>query len=250
MSAARGFLGAGDVYINRIEAGVSLGLSGPYYANKFEIKPKVKKLELTSKGRRDYGQVLESVSVQEPATFTVELNEVNKESMVIALLGSTAAITQTAGSITAEVVAAKLDKWVPLTKGHLTGTQTVTDSTAATTYVAGVDYEINAQMGWIKALSTGDIIDAESLKVTSTYGAHTGTKISGATKTDIRAEIIFDGVNQADGLPCIVTIREAIIAADAAFDFLSDKFNTVNLPGSMKTPVGQAEPFTVELRSA
>ena len=250
MSAARGFLGAGDVYINRVEAGVSLGLSGPYYANKFEIKPKVKKLELTSKGRTDYGQVLESVSVQEPATFTVELNEVNKESMVIALLGTTADTSQTAGSITAEVCVAKLGKWVPLTKGSLTGAQTVTNSAASTTYVLGTDYNINKQTGWLQAIVGGAITDAQSLKVTSTYGAYTGTKISGATKTDIRAEIIFDGINQADGLPCIVTIREAIIAADAAFDFLSDKFNTVNLPGSMKTPVGQAEPFTVELRSA
>lgn len=250
MSAARGFLGAGDVYINRIENGVSLGLSGPYYANKFEIKPKVKKLELTSKGKTTYGQVLESVSMQEPATFTVELNEVNKESMTIALLGTTAAVSQTSGSITAEAAVAKLDKWVPLSKGALTGTPTVTNSGATVTYVLGEDYEVNASLGWIKALSTGAIVADEALKVTSTYGAYTGTKISGATKTDIRAEIIFDGVNQADNLPCIVTIREAIISADAAFDFLADKFNTVNLPGSMKTPTGQAEPFTVELRSA
>lgn len=248
--AARGFLGAGDVYINRVSAGVSLGLTGPYYADKFEIKPKVKQVELTSKGKTTYGQVLESVSMQEPATFTVELNEVNKESMVIALLGTEAAVTQTGGSITAEAIVAKLDKWVPLSKGALTGVQTVTNTGATVTYVLGTDYEVNAAMGWIKALSTGSIVADESLKVTSTYGAYTGTRISGATHTDIRAQIIFDGVNQADGLPCIVTIREAIIAADAAFDFLSDKFNTVKLPGTMKTPTGQAEPFTVELRSA
>lgn len=248
--AARGFLGAGDIYINRVEAGVSLGLAGPYYADKFEIKPKVKQVELTSKSKSGYGQVIESVSLQEPATFTVSLNEVNKESMVIALLGTAAAISQTSGSITAEAVTSKPDRWVPLSKHALTGVQTVTDSTAATTFVLGTDYEINKAMGWIKALSTGAIDPNESLKVTSTYAAYTGTKISGATNTDIRAEIIFDGINQADGLPVIVTIHEAIIAADAAFDFLSEKFNTVNLPGSMKTPTGQAEPFTVELRSA
>lgn len=248
--AARGFLGAGDVYINRFEGGVKTGMEGPYYANKFEIKPKVKKLELSSKGKADYGQLLESVSIQEPAEFSVELNEVNKESMTIALLGSQAAATQTAGSLTAEAVVAKLDKWVPLTKGGLTGAQTVTNTGATVTYALGVDYLINAQMGWIKCITGGAITADLALKVTSTYRAFTGTKISGATKTDIRAEIVFDGINQADGLPVIVTIREAVIAADAAFDFLADNFNTVNLPGSMKTPTGAAEPFTVELRSA
>lgn len=248
--AARGFLGAGDIYINRIEAGVKQGIEGPYYGNKFEIKPKVKKLELSSKGRNDYGQLLESVSIQEPAEFTVELNEVNKESMTIALLGSQAAVSQTAGSLTAEAIVAKLDKWVPLSKGGLTGAATVTNTGATVTYVMGTDYVVNPQTGWVKALSTGTIVADEALKVTCAYGAYTGTKISGATNTDIRAEIIFNGINQADGLPCIVTIHEAVIAADAAFDFLASDFNTVSLPGSMKTPAGSAEPFTVELRSA
>jgi hypothetical protein len=159
-------------------------------------------------------------------------------------------VTQIGGSITAEAMVAKLDKWVPLTKGSLTGNQTVTNTGATITYVLGTDYEVNKSMGWIKAIAGGAILADAPLKVTSTYGAYTGTRISGATHTDIRAAIIFDGINQADGLPCIVTIREAIIAADAAFDFLSDKFNTVNLPGTMKTPTGSAEPFTVELRSA
>jgi len=92
--AARGFLGAGDIYIERMVAGVSQGLAGPYYANKFEIKPNIEKKELTSKGRNDYGQVLESVSIQQPADFTLELNEVNTESLTIALLGTAAAASQ------------------------------------------------------------------------------------------------------------------------------------------------------------
>lgn len=248
--AARGFLGAGDVYINLLVNNVKMGMKGPYYANKFEIKPKIKKTELTSKGRNDYGQVLESVALQEPAEFTLELNEVNKESMVIALLGTTAARTQTSGSLTAEAITAKLDTWVALSKQGITAAAlTVTDTGAATTYVEGVDYLVNRQLGWIKSLATGAIEADEPLKVTAAYGAISGTIISGATKSDIRAEIVFDGINQADGLPVIVTVREAIIAADAAFDFLADSFNTVNLPGTMKTPTGSAEPFTVELRT-
>ena len=248
--AARGFLGAGDVYINLLVNNVKQGMKGPYYANKFEIKPNVDKKELTSKGRNDYGQVLESVPLQKPAEFTLELNEVNKESMVIALLGTTAQRTQTSGTLTAEDIVAKLGTWVPLSKqGFTAAALTVTNSTASTTYVEGTDYVVNRQLGWVKPLESGAITADEALKVSGAYGAISGTIISGATKTDIRAEIVFDGINQADGLPCIVTVREAIIAADAAFDFLADDFNTVNLPGTMKTPTGSAEPFTVELRA-
>lgn len=249
MTAARGFLGAGDVYINRIVGGVKQGMLGPYFSNKFELKLKTKRVELSSKGKTTYGQILESVSVQEPAGFTLELAEVNKESMAIALLGSSVASNQTSGSLTAEAITAKLDTWIPLSKNTLTGAQTVTNAGATVTYVAGVDYVVNAAMGWVKALSTGTIVADEALKVTSTYGAFSGTKISGATDINIRAEIVFDGVNQADGSQCTVTINEAIISSDAAFDFLADKFGNVNLPGTMKTPLGMDAPFTVVIQN-
>ena len=248
--AARGFIGAGDIYIDRMVAGVSQGLAGPYYANKFEIKPNVDKKEQTSKGRNDYGQVLESVTMQKPAGFTLELSEVNTESLTLALLGSASAGSQIGGSLTAQAVTVKLDRWVPVTKENLTGAVSVTHTAGTPIYVEGVDYAINKPLGLLKAIAGGAIVDAASVKVTSTYAAISSTKISGATNTDIRAKIIFDGKNQADGLPVIVTVWEAIIAADSAFDFLANDFNTVNLPGTMKTPTGKAEPFVVELRNA
>lgn len=246
---ARGFLGAGNVYIERFVAGVSQGLAGPYYANKFEIKPNVDKKELISKGRDDYGQVLESLSIQKPAGFTLELNEVNTESLTIALLGTAAASTQTAGSLTAVNVTVKMDRWVAVSKENLSGPATVTNAGATVTYVENTDYELNRPLGLLKAKVGGAIVDASVLKFTSAYLAVSATKISGATNTNIRAKLIFDGKNQADGLPCIVTVWEAVIAADSAFDFLGNDFNTVTLPGTMKTPTGKTEPFLVELRN-
>lgn len=248
--AARGFLGAGDIYIERYVAGVSQGLAGPYYANKFEIKPNVEKKELTSKGRNDYGQVLESVSIQQPADFTLELNEVNTESLTIALLGTAAAASQASGTLVAAPVTVKKERWVSATKENLGNDITIKNTGNTVTYVEGTDYILNKPLGLIKIPAGSAIADAASVNVAGSYGAITSTKISGATNTDIRAKIIFDGKNQADGLPCIVTVWEAIIAADSAFDFLADDFNTVTLPGTMKTPTGKNEPFVVELRQA
>lgn len=248
--AARGFVGAGDVYIERFVAGVSQGLAGPYYANKFEIKPNVDVLELISKGKNDYGQTLESVSIQKPADFTLELNEVNKESMTIALLGTSADASQASGSLADAAVVVKKDRWVALGKENITAGLTVEHVTGSPTYVEGTDYVLNLDLGLLKVLPGSAIVDGATLHASGPYGAITSTKISGSTSTDIRARILFDGKNQADGLLCKVTIWEAVIAADAAFDFLSDSFNTVSLPGKMKTPTGKTEPFVVELRNA
>jgi len=248
--AARGFLGAGDLYMARQVSGVWEDYSGPYEATKVEIKPNVELKEQVSKGRSTYGQVIETVAIAQPSDLTIDLAEVNKESLAIALLGTTAALAQNSGTLTAEVLVAKLDKWVPLSKAALTGSQTVTNSAASTTYVKGVDYLVNEQLGWIKAIVGGAITDAQSLKVTSTYAAITGTEIKGSTQTQLRVRFKLDGKNFADDLPCIVTVHEAVIAADAAFDFLSDDFATVTMPGRMKTPTGYTEPFTVHLRNA
>lgn len=247
--SARGFLGAGDLYIARQVGGSFLEYEGPFECTKFEIKPNIDLKEQVSKGRSTYGQVIETVAIPKPAALTVDLAEVNKTSLALALLGTTADLAQASGSLTAESVVVKLGSWVPLSKAALTGAQTVKDSAEAVTYVEGVDYLINKQLGWIKAMGS-TIVDGATLKVSSAYGAISGTSIAGQTQSQVRAKFKLDGKNFADDLPVIVTVHEAVIAADSAFDFLANDFNTVSLPGRMKTPTGYTEPFTVHLRDA
>lgn len=248
--AARGFLGSGDLYINRIVGGVKQGLEGPFECDQFEIKANGELRERISKGKTSFGQVVASAAVQQPFDLSVTLGEANASGLAIALLGTTAVVTQTSGTLTAVDVVADLDKWVALTKARLTGAATVTNSAASTTYVEGTDYILNRELGLFKALVGGSITDAQALKLTSTYGAITKTEISGATAASVRAEFILDGKNLADDTPCVVTVYEGVVASDAAVDFLSDQFLTVPLPGRLVTPAGQTTPFKIELRNA
>ena len=70
--SARGFLGAGDLYISRQVGGSFLDYEGPFECTKFEIKPNVELKEQISKGRDTYGQVVETVALPKPAVLTVE----------------------------------------------------------------------------------------------------------------------------------------------------------------------------------
>lgn len=261
------------------------------------------------------------MAIPQPSDLTIEMGEVNKESMAIALLGTVAALTQTSGTLSNEAIVAKSDAWVALSKAALTGSQTVSGGAVAasvtgsisgttltvtavssgslsvgqgitgsgitantrikqqltgttggvgtyevnlsqtvtsttitgaagTNYTLGTDFLVNAQLGWIKPLSTGAIYNNQPLKVTTTYAAITGSQISGSTQAQLRAQFKLDGINFADNQPVIVTVFEAVIAADSAFDFLGDDFGSVSLPGRMKTPTGYNTPFTVDLRDA
>lgn len=248
---ARAFLGAGDLYIQRIVGGVAQALQGPYECKKFEVKPNVELKEAVSKGRSSYGQVIESVAIPQPSDLTVEMGEVNKESMALALLGTVAALSQASGTMTDQAVVTDHDAWVSVGHAALNATGITVENTAGTTtYVEGTDYLLNRQLGLIKTLSSGTIPDATSVNINGGYAAITGNEIRGSTQPQLRAKFILDGKNFVDDSPVIVTVHEAVIAADAAFDFLADDFNVVSLPGRMKTPTGFNEPFTVHLRTA
>lgn len=251
--AARGFLGAGDLYISRYNPTTGLfdDFTGPFEATKFEVKPNVELKEMSSRGRSTYGQVIESVALPQPADFTLELPEVNKESLAIALLGTESAINQTAGTLTdAPVTVTSKDTWLNLGKQNITAGLVVKDATGVTTYVAGTDYVLNNRMGWIKILPGSVIVKDAVVEVTGAYGAVGGTLIRGATNSQIRAKFRLDGVNFADQLPVIVDVWEAVISADSAFDFLSNDFASISLPGRLKTPTGKTEPFQVQLLNA
>lgn len=246
--AARSFLGAGDIYINRLVDGVRQGMVGPIYADSLSITPAVNTVQSTSKGRYDYGQVLESVNIAQPTQFSMALKEVTGDVLTMAFLGTSAAFTETAGTWTDEPVAiAQLGVWVPLGKKNLADLISVETAAGGLgdTLVEGTDYRLNRPLGWIMALPGGAITAADTVYVTGAYEGATGTEISGSTRTEVRAEIIFDGINQADGTQCTVTIYEAVLSADSEFNFLADEFGLVNLTGNLKTPTGQSTPYTV-----
>ena len=251
--AARGFLGAGDLYISRYNPTTGLfdDFTGPFEATKFEVKPNVELKEMSSRSRSGYGQVIESVALPQPAEFTLELPEVNKESLSIALLGTESAINQNAGTLAdAPVTVSSKDTWLDIGKQNITAGLVVKDATGVTTYVLGTDYVLNNRMGWIKILPGSAIVKDAVIEVTGAYGAVGGTLIRGATNSQIRAKFRLDGVNFADQLPVIVDVWEAIISADSAFDFLSNEFASISLPGRLKTPTGKTEPFQVQLLNA
>lgn len=248
--AARGFVGSGDLYVSRFDPALNAfaPMIGPIEVTKFEITPKTELKEMISKGRSTYGQPVAAVALAQPFEFTVDFAEVSGDTLVQAFLGTKADYNQGSGTMTDQPIVAKLGAWVPL--GHLniaTAGLVVRNEAGTTTYVLGTDYTVNYRLGLIKAIEGGAITANQNLEVSGTYAAVSGTEIAGGTQAQIRSKFLFDGKNQVDGLPVIVEVHEAVIAADSAFDFLADDFSAVSMPGKLVTPSGMTEPFTVKM---
>lgn len=128
-----------------------------------------------------------------------------------------------------------------------TGTYTVSASqtvasTAITatgpTYASGTDYTISA--GGINVLDGTAIVDASNLLVTYTYNSH--DRIEAATGTSSILEVLFEGLNDAEGgLPAITDIWRMQCPSAAELDLIGDnlgdlKFTAEVLKDSTKGP--------------
>src|ERR1043165_8213013 len=248
-TTAQGFLGAGALLVKRFDPVTQTwptAYKGRYQSTKFEIKANGKTVEQTSRDIEDYGQVIESVALADPSELTMEMAALDREAMVLSLLGAAVAYTQWAATVTDEVVLAALDGWVKLMNHAIADAWVVlTNSGATVTYVENTDYQINRRLGMLKALVGGAIADAASLKIDYTAQAKTGYRIKGGVNAQLRVEIIFDGVNLADNSRCTVNVWEAVMTSSQALDFLQQTFGAVPLSGKLKKPVGKDAAFEV-----
>jgi hypothetical protein len=243
-----GFLASGTLYLNRKVNGVYQGRVQLPGVATFKISPKTEKKEAKSKDKGKYGQVVASVLLPQPTEFGITIADVDGEALAMALMGNLLVLSVGAGTVTAESVTAKLDKYLDLAQRNIVGASVVVqDSTDTTTYVEGTDYEINYAMGFIKPLSTGSIAGDDVLHIAYGHGAIAGQSINGSTLAEVRGEFMLDGQNLADGKDITVIVDEGVVATDGEVDFMSDDFVELSLAGTMVTLAGKAQPYVVEV---
>lgn len=245
---ADSFLGAGDLYIDRLtSAGVSQGAKVAGACTQFSLIPESEIKEQTGRGRSNYGQVIAAATLPGKTSIKLTLNQLDAENLALAFLGSTAAGTQESGTISAAspiAVTAIHDKWIEIGKEDLSSV-VVKDVTDTTTYDVGDDYELNTRLGLIKILSTGAISDEAVVHVSGAYGAVAWTKITGADSPVIRAKLILDGINYVDGRNCKVVVKNARLKPSTEVDFLSEDFLPLELEGVCEIPSGETTPFDI-----
>ena len=242
-----GILAAGDVYFNRLVAGVSQGLVYLFDAKKFAITEGADDVDRISRGRDTYGQLGDTVKIKKPAELDIEGDEVSASVLALALLGTSAAATQEAGTVTDAVVGLKLNAWLQLPHAYIeeAGVE-LTNNAGSTTYVEGTDYKVNRRLGWVMALTSGAA--AVNNKLSYEYGDATGDIITGGDSPDIRGQFVLDGKNLATQRDLIIYVDRGIVAPTEPLDFASPDFVKVALKGKMLTLSGQTSPYRVEYR--
>jgi hypothetical protein len=243
-----GFLGSGDLYYNRVVNGVSEGWYRFGNATRFEIKENAEIKERISRQQATYGQVLDSVSIKQPAEISVTLDDLDYKNLALVFLGDTSAVSVTGATATAEAATAPAPGASFQVANRKISSVTVTGPSGTPTYVDGTDYEVaNAELGLIKILEGGSLSGSETLEVNYTYASMTANKVTGGTDSSIKVALMMDGKNLADDSKVMVNVLEAVMTPETGVDFLSEEFATLEMTGTLNTPAGSGSSYTVEV---
>lgn len=243
--AAGSYLGAGDVYIDRLDQdnnATGYTLEGSVADFSINVENEIK--EQTSKGRKTYGQVLATATIPGKPSVTFTLQKVSSTNMAMAVLGAATTGSQEEGSATAEAVTAKVGKYVDLGFAKISNL-VVKDETDTTTYADGTDYYVDEDLGMIMALAGGSITDADVLHCAYDYAAYDYSDITGNSDPNIKVKIRFGGKNFVDGKTIDAVCYQVALRPTSALGLISEDFMEVALEGNCEIPEGGTTAFTI-----
>jgi len=239
------FIGSGDLFIDVYdEDGKRTGELDVGNAKEFSINaPSVEKKELLGYRRSNYGKTIKSIinKIEQELKFT--LTDINRKNLALAMFGQDIDYSQSAGdnSGSPETVTAKLDKWVKLAHRNLdpNNPPVVKNSGGTTTYDEGDDYEIDYQVGRIKAIKGGNITDGQELAIEYTWLAQSGFQVKGLRVQKIEAFIRLIGKDNSNNRNCEVIVHKAEITPSGDIKWITDDYATLEFTGKiLDTPDG------------
>jgi len=237
------FLGSGDLQLaiynpSTAVLGAELDVGN---ASSFVINPpKLEKKELIGYRRANYATTIKSVITKSEQELKFTLTDINRKNLALAMFGTDTAFTQTAGNCTAspEEPVAVHDYWVKLTKRNIDSTTghkpVVKDkATGLITYVEGTHYEIDYEVGRIKALSTGTIVNGATLTASYEYLGVTGYDVTANDVNKYEVYLRLVGMDQANERDCEVVVFKAQIEPSGDIAWLTEDFATLEFTGKI-----------------
>ena len=241
-----GFLGCGEVFVDRKVGGVWQGFVPFGNATKFELKSNSELKQRISKKCDSYGQAVDSVTIQRPAELSIMLDEIDRESLAIIFLGSSLAENVTGGTVTDELIpVTTVGKMIRTANANI-NTVVVSDATGTTPFTEGTDYEIvNSAVGLIKILEGGSIVAGVDVSVDYDSALVTANVVRGGTDSDVKLRYLLVGKNLATQENVQVDVWESNASPQSGVDFLSEEFTTIELSGSANIDPDKGNPYEV-----
>lgn len=238
---------AGDFFLDpKDAAGNSTGLIGPLNTTRCAIThPTPEIFPRISHRVGTVGQALNTIMVGKPPEIDIAVDDAPEAILNMLFGGTSEAINEAGGSATDEPITLIKDRWVKLPDRNLsaTGFNLSTVAVPATPLVKDTDYAVDFETGMLMALTTGAAV---ACLADYTNLAVTGTRHLAASRVSTKCEIIMKGLDMVTNKPCRMSVWEAVLYRDGAFDPATQAYVTTALKGTLNTPAGKTQPYEYE----
>lgn len=232
-----GLICAGNVHVAVLnDDGSFAGFLDIKNTTKLAISPgEGEEKQRISKQRENYGQVLDSIIIPGVPSVSLSFDEADAQTISMALLGTLTTLSLTSQTRTAvNLTASTIGVWLELGDRYINPTGfLLTEDAAGSALVQGVDYLVDYTMGLVKFLASGSVMAGDIVEKTYTTRAVTGTRIQGSRKNQIKARILLNGKNLADGRGLVVEVPQCTLKSTSEFDPMSSDFVVTEVGGSI-----------------
>jgi hypothetical protein len=206
-----------------------------------EITPvKQDKIQVLSNIEGSIGESLGTVfKSSAPAAFKGTLNTFNKTLAQIILGADVAAISQTGATVSDEAVTTVLNMWVPLANQKLASFTSL--ETAPSTVIDAAKYEVDLELGMIRALHADAVGSKLATYVTATVAGNEFQ--SGKAKTT-RLKLIGTCTDKFTGKRGQIILHKVAVVSDQAIDLVKQEAMQGTLMGDLETPTGESSAWT------
>lgn len=197
-----------------------------------------------SKMKGDFGQALDTVFSPGADSLSISIDENDADVAGMAFRGTVAKVDVAAGTSQTAVVDVFAGLYVPIsaTAYNLTNVTVKDPDDPDTTFILGVDYDLDAESGMIRKLAGGQL--GEKASVSFSYPAYSAMEVSPGVKQTINLRIIGRMKNLANGKDIFVNVPKVAAYPTSEVDWFSEDFVVTQLGGKIQSVNGQ-KPYTV-----
>lgn len=220
---------SGDLY------GRKYGTNEPFQklGNVTELKTssKVKTDTLTSTGKYDYGQTLETENTPEPTELSLKFNTFDKDGLARALMGEAYDINAKAVTFSDEPITVGLG-WIKLANKDIDPASVVmTDDQGQP--VDPTSYEVNAPLGMVRFNQNSTLLAGATVTLSGKTKGSAGYQIHANTLQNLPLELYLDGKDRITGKNGVLEMPHAVLSSEGDLDWFGDKWMEYGLKGTL-----------------
>jgi hypothetical protein len=222
---------------------------GPVNITKLELNSITQEQErLISNMEGSWGEALASVSKPtDPGTMVMEFNSMPTELLSLVIGADVTALTQTADTITDEVITTVLDTWVPLASKFLDSSVPLVLENDATpdVAIATSKYEVDYNAGLVRAIHA-DAVGVGKLATYKKLLITAGESYAAGKAKSAYIMLYGTAIEKVTGNAGLLTVYKASVSPSSAYDWVKGGFAAGALTGDLITPTGYGSPYLFE----